>query len=171
MRQFIERHNRLCERLRDYNRFSSYLVLNQLMCVIPLNLICWHQLLFERLSLKIKIIYFIANISWVSYTLGFIFFSALLSLRLHSMCKRLAQIQWQLSGWIVRLRMKLKIMTYFERLSSDRKLGLTMGPFGAATIRAFYMVIYLLCYLDLIISNFKPFTDCGEIYPIFYINS
>ena len=140
VKDFIVNHNDLCSKLADYNHFWSHLVFIAFLCLIPINLIITHQFLFENNRLEFKIFSGFMIIVCHIFIFVFQFIAAVLSLRIHRSAKRLSQLQWKAMGWPYRLRFKIKILCYFERLASAKKIGITIGPLGAFTIPLFYKV-------------------------------
>jgi hypothetical protein len=66
---------------------------------------------------------------------------ASLSSKIHKTGKRLSRLQWKINGWPFRARTKIKILTTFERLSSDTKIGPSIGSLVVMTFPLFYRVI------------------------------
>ena len=68
------------------------------------------------------------------------FACAYMSKHIHRTAVPLSRLQWKFKG-IRYLLLKLKLMTYFERLSSTRKIGVTLGPTITLTMPIFSQVI------------------------------
>ena len=83
-----------------------------------------------------------AVILWTIFLFGLQYNFARLSLKIHSPCKPLARIQWRLNGWSILMSTKLKVMTYFERLSGTKKIGLTAGLTHVLTLPLYFMVTH-----------------------------
>ena len=83
-----------------------------------------------------------AVILWTIFVFGLQYIFARLSFKIHSPCKSLARIQWRLNEWSIRLSTKLKVMTYFERLSGPKKIGITAGSIHVLTLPLYFMVIH-----------------------------
>jgi hypothetical protein len=74
---------------------------------------------------------------------------ASLSSKIHKGAKRLSRFQWKINGWPFRTRTKIKILITFERLSSDRKIGFTIGSLAVMTFPLFYRVINIVLLIHL----------------------
>ena len=67
------------------------------------------------------------------------------------------------------MRFKLKLLMCFEKLSSDRKLGMSIGSLGVMTLPLFskvmfmFTLIYINCHFEL--------TDGYTLCPVFHIGS
>ena len=168
IKQFIEEHNDFCQLYNDYNKFWSKLYLAFVLTIIPLNLLWLHQFLFESLDTMNKIVIGLSSIMMCFVIVIVQFFIALLSSRIHKSTKLLARLQWRLNGWPFRLQTKLRLMTYFERLSSSRKVGLSIGPIIVLTYPVFYQVILLI--LDFKIM-FIIIPDDGQKYSVLHSGS
>ena len=140
IKQFIEEHNDFCHIFVDYNRFWSKVYFAFFFTLIPINLVLLHQILFEDIEWKIRLFLGFAAIilTLEVYIIQYIF--AYISYEIHKTTKLLARLQWRLKGWPFRLRIKLKLMTYFERLSSKRKIGFTIGSTIVLTFPIFLQV-------------------------------
>ena len=137
---FITEHNTYCVALTDYNRFWSKLVFAFLGSMFPCCFMLQHILLF----IKFKTIYVILiGIYSTIILIGFFslsFSCAYMSKHIHRTAVPLSRLQWRLKGIRYSL-LKLKLMTYFERLSSTRRIGVTLGPTIVLTIPIFFQVI------------------------------
>jgi hypothetical protein len=141
IKSFICEHKQICTQLFNYNQFWKKLYFSFTFTVIPINLCSLHQFLFEnqkfynRAALGFSIL----------IELIFIFFvqllAASLSSKIHKTGKRLSELQWRINGWPFRARTKIKILNTFERLSSNRKIGFTIGSLAVMTFPLFYRVI------------------------------
>ena len=141
IKHFIEEHNDFCQLFIDYNRFWSKLYYAFFFTMIPVNLVLLHQILFEDIEWKIRVFLgFLALLLLVEFYIIQYFF-AYISYEIHKTTKLLARLQWSLKGRPFRLRIKLKLMTYFERLSCKRKIDLTIGPTFVLTFPVLFQVI------------------------------
>ena len=140
VKQFIEEHNDFCQTFVVYNRFWCKLIFAFFFTLIPINLVLLHQILFEDIEWEIRLFLSFEAIllTLEVYIIQYIF--AFISYEIHKTTKLLARLQWRLKGWPFRLRIKLKLMTYFERLNSNRKMGFTIGPTVALTYPVFHQV-------------------------------
>ena len=164
--QFIEEHNEFCHTFLEYNRFWSKVYLVFLLTIFPNNLMMFHQVLFEQLQLNYRIIFTSMAILMILslYLLQFGF--AYICKQIHKTTKQLSQLQWRLNGWPFRLNNKIKLMSYFERLSSQRKIGLSLGPTVVLTFPVFHQVlnfymisffIYFYIFLQFIVRYIRYF--------------
>ena len=140
MKLFLEEHNQFCLAIYQYNRFFSEMYLLLLVTMIPLNMLGLHQLLFEDLDLSLgSYLAFLMAVLFVMF-IGLSYTATFISRRAHSMAVPLSQLQWRLHGWPFRLNNKIKLMTYFERLSDKKKIGFTIGPLITVTSPIFAKV-------------------------------
>ena len=141
IKRFIEEHNDFCRLFHLYNKFWSRVYLTFFLTLIPLNLIWLHTFFFEQIDQKFRI--FIGFTSFVLTLMIFIlqYSFAYISNQIHKNTKILSKLQWRLNGWPFRLQNKLKLMTYFERLSNTRKIGLSLGPTVVLTFPVFAQVL------------------------------
>ena len=141
VKQFIGEHNQLCIKVEEYNKFWNKLYFAFLLTIIPMNLMSFHQLFFEPLDFEYRL--FVAFSAFVMildlFAIQYCFASN--SNQIHKTTKLLARLQWRLNGWPFRLQTKLKLMSYFERLSHKKKIGFTIGPTIVLTFPVFYQVI------------------------------
>jgi hypothetical protein len=157
LKPFIYEHNRVCVQLSNYDKFWSKLYFYLVFTIIPINLCFLHQFLFEDIELHIKFLIGLTLIIQLSLIFIFQFIVASLSDKIHKSGKRLSRLQWGINGWPFRARIKIKLLTCFERLSSNRKIGFTIGSLTVMTYPLFYKVInfcfsYLFTYFQ--IQNF-----------------
>ena len=141
IKTFIEEHNEFCGIIADLNGLGGPLMFIFMFTLIPINLIWLHQLLFEDMAFHNRVFIGFTSMVWVSQIFTTLFGGAFFSKQMHLTTKKLAQLQWKLNGWPFRLRNKIKLMTYFERLSSKKKIGITIGPLTAITYPVFYVVL------------------------------
>ena len=140
LQQYIVYHNRYCTTLYEYNKFWCKIYLVAIVTLMPQNLIMMHQVFFENLPIKVKInmtgfiCFDIFIIVILQYSL------ATINREVHRMTVPLSKLQWKLNEQTFVLRPKIKLMCYFERLSSNRKIGITIGPFITLTIPIFSQV-------------------------------
>ncbi len=124
---------------------------------IDINLCFSHQFLFENIELHIQFLFGLTLIIQLSLIFIFQFIVASLSDKIHKSRKKLSTLQWGINGWPFRTRTKIKLLTRFERLSSNRKIVFTIGSLTVMTYPLFYKVInycfsYLFTYFQ--IQNF-----------------
>jgi hypothetical protein len=133
-------HNGICEQISNMNKISKSLYFTIIFVMIPINLLLLHQYLFEDLKFYIKIIsLFIIIIQ----SMGIFFFQfnlASCSASMHKSVKILAKLQWEINGWPFRTRTKIKVLTCFERLSSNKKIGFSIGSLAVMAFPLFYRV-------------------------------
>ena len=136
---FIVEHNSYCVAVADYNKFWNKLFFAFLVIMFPCCFMLQHIVLFT----KIKTILYIFGIASTIIIMVFsclAFGCAYMSKHIHRTAVPLSRLQWRLKGIRYRL-FKLKLMTYFERLSSTRRMGVTLGPTITLTIPIFSQVI------------------------------
>ena len=108
---------------------------------MPQNLLMMHQVFFENLPTKVKIIMSGFVIFYTFFIVILQYSLASISREVHKMTVPLSKLQWKLRnnnmGQPFALRPKIKLMCYFERLSSNRKIGITIGPTIALTMPIF----------------------------------
>ena len=166
---FIVEHIEFCKTLDEITRFWSKLYFAFILTQIPVNLVSFHQFFFE--SLNYNYMLFIGFSSFVQILDLFLiqYCFAYTSNQIHKTTKLLARLQWRLKGSPFQLRNKIKLMTYFERLNSNQKIGITLGPTIALTFPVFAQVFrYQESILKLIIAFI---IDCRQIYSLFYSHS
>ena len=172
VKQFIEEHNQFCQTLLEFNRFWSKIYISFMLLIFPINLMLLHQLILEQVDLSYRIILAFTSIV---LTLDFYLIQyclANISTKIHKMTKILARLQWRLNRWPFRLNNKIKLMTYFERLSSDRKIGITIGPTVVLTVQVFNQVLILKNKIFLIIFFIDyHFIGYRSILSLFYSHS
>ncbi|XP_054165675.1 cholinesterase-like [Oppia nitens] len=119
---FIDQHNQCCQLLVNINKMIAKWKFAELFCLMPFNLLCWHQVLFEdSIVVGIKMVIVFIALGDMFYIFGHNFVMAYLSKQMHLMAKPLPTIQWRLKRWPFGARFKLQVMIYFERLSSNSK--------------------------------------------------
>ena len=139
--KYMIEHNRLCIKLNKSNQFWKNTWLLLFLTCIPCTLTILHQVLFEELDSKILKLIFITVILIFYSILFFVqFFLASLSTKIHKMCKTLSRIQWNLNSKQIDLRFKLKVMTYFERLTAKKRIGIAMSSLTVFTFQLFAAV-------------------------------
>ena len=128
VKTFTEEHNRFCTHINAINQFWKYLFLTVLVTIIPINLIMMQQLLFEDISLQLRLL-FVVSLFWnFALLFGVQYFFASVSVKIHIMYAKLSRLQWCLNGYPFRMRIKMKLIMCFERLSSTKhRIGITMG--------------------------------------------
>ncbi len=133
-------HNGICEEISDMNKITNKLYFAVVFVMIPINLLLLHQYLFEDLKFYIKIIaLFLIIVQSIAIFL-FQFYFASISSSMYKPRQNLLKLQWKINGWPFRTRTKIKLLTCFERLSSDRKIGLSIGSLAVMTFPLFYRV-------------------------------
>ncbi len=138
----ITEQNRICEQLISYNKFWSKLYIVFIMTIIPMNLRLLQEFLFEVLKLYVKILVGFPII--IQFILIFQFLLVSLSNKIHRYGKKLSQLQWGINGWPFGARTKIKLLICFERLSTNRKIGFSIGSLAVMTFPMFYKVMVWL---------------------------
>ena len=139
IKQLIGEHNEFCEKLFIYNKFLSKIYFAIILNMIPMSLLILQQVLFEDLEYKAYLLMVFMLVTWIVEMSFYQYYYALLSLKIHKTRKHLPQLQWRINGCPFRvvLRNKLQLMAYFERLNSNNKIGLTIGPTIVLTLPVF----------------------------------
>jgi hypothetical protein len=133
-------HNELCSEIHNHNKITKTLYFYVIFNNIPINLFVLHQYLFEDLKFYVQIIVlFVITIQSLVIFL-FQYYFASLSASIHKPLKILSRLQWNLNGWPFRMRTKIKLLTCFERLSSNRKVGFSIGSIAVMTFPLFSQV-------------------------------
>ena len=140
IKTFIDEHNEFCVIISDMNWVLGNMLLINTFTLIPVNLIWLHQFFFEDLKLITRVFVGFTSLVWMLQIFIGLLVGAFLSKQMHLVTKKLAQLQWRLNGWPFRLNNKIKLMTYFERLSSAKKLGASIGPLMTITYPVFHLV-------------------------------
>ena len=135
--RFLEEHNYLCDQIKSLSDYWKNLWLMFQLSLFPFTLVLLHQIIFEDIEIQIKMVFVLANIAIYSSIFGTQCFLASISEKVHKMCKILSRIQWTLSSQQIDLRFKLKVLTYFERLSSSRRIGFSIGSLTVVTFPLF----------------------------------
>ena len=138
--KYITDHDAFCNTIQKFNNFFKDLYLVFIITVFPVSLIVLHSVLFEELLYFLRLFYVVTLVFVFVCLVGIQFLLASNSTRTHKMCKKLSRLQWRINGDVFRIRFKLKLLQCFERLSSDRKLGASIGPLGVMTFPLFYKV-------------------------------
>ena len=136
-------HNTFCTTLHLYNKFWSKLYLAFVLMLLPTNLMWMQQFFFEQLEPVARIFIGFTISVWLLQIFFIQLAFARMSQQSHKTVKMLSKIQWRLNGWPFRLNNKIKLMTYFERLSSNRKIGVTIGPTIVLTLPVFAQVLFI----------------------------
>ena len=142
--QYIEQHNRYCTHIWTINELFKIIYLAFLIAYIPINLLLLHQVLFQSLTITIRLLLIscIFGNDFILFGLQYEF--ALLSAKVHKMCSKVSRLQWSLNGYPFRMRTKLKILMCFERLSAKDKIGIAVAN-NTMTLTLFSMVsIFIL---------------------------
>ena len=135
--RFTIEHNSLCFKVKKFSAISKNIYLAALLFQCPTTLIMLHLVLFESIDYFMRITYIIALID--SYAILFVlqYFIASLPHKMHRQCKLLARIQWLFNETNSSVGFKFKIQTYFERLSSDKRIGFSIGSLVVITFPLF----------------------------------
>ena len=136
--QFMCDHNTYCIYLTQFNRQLCKLCM-AVLTLIPLNLMIMHQIFFEDMELSWQLFLTFIMIIFQLVLFGNYYVFGYLSKQIHRMAVPLSQTQWRLRRPHIRLRNKIKLMTYFERLSNTR-IGITIGPTITLTLPVFAQV-------------------------------
>ena len=137
---YITEHHNICKTFNKFNNCWKRLYLTFFLTIVPVSLTFLHQLLFENIIVTVRMIYVIALIGIYNVLFLINYLLGLYSLRLHKMCKKLPRLQWHINVWPFRMRFKLKLLMCFERLSSNRKLGVNIGSYAVMTFPTFSKV-------------------------------
>ena len=132
----IEHHN-LCCKVNKFGKFWKEIYLAGILAECPTTLFILHLLLFETIDYYMTIMYVIILIDAFVILIVLQYFFASLSHKMHKQCKLLARIQWLFNRNNSNLRFKLKIQTYFERLSSKKRIGFSIGTLVVITFPLF----------------------------------
>ena len=128
VKAFTEEHNQYCTHIIAVNQFWKYAYLIFLVTMLPINLTILHQLLFEDISLQLRLFFVVCIIVTDILLFGVQYCFALYSIKIHSMYAKLSRLQWCLNGYPFRTRLKWKLIMCFERLTSAKhRIGFTMG--------------------------------------------
>ena len=151
-RKFIMLHNHFSTIIYKINFLYSRLLFFWLLLCMPPNLINIQLLFFENTDLAIKFLF-----AWLAfYTSLFmillLYLMAYLSKESHRTTIHLSRLQWRINGQPFGLRHKIKLMSYFERLSSNKKIGITIGPTVTLTMNLFSQVLFR--YENIFINNY-----------------
>ena len=130
VRQFTEQHNRFCLHIWTLNVVINKFYMAFLLTTMPINLLAQHQVLFESLKVHIKLGFILGIFLNDCCLFGLQAAYALVSKKIHLMNLKLSRLQWSLNGYPFRMRIKIKLLMCFERMSAKRKIGITMA--GAA---------------------------------------
>ena len=140
---YIDSHHNYCTHLIILNNYWHNLYLAFIFTSLPMNLTLKHQLLFESIPLQVRFFYLICSLLDDTLLFGIQYYFAAFSLKIHKVCVKLSRLQWSLNGYPFRMRIKMKLLMCFERLSSTHKFGVKMGPV-VMTFALFSMVILFL---------------------------
>lgn len=155
--KFMDDHNDFCRLTYEYNRFWSKIYFIIFFTMLPISLIMIHTIFFEQTDLGHKLLFTISTLMIVINCFAIQFILAYMSKQIHKGTKDLARLQWYLKGWPFRVNNKLKLMTYFERLSANKKIGLTLGPTVTVTFNVFAQVFHSINdnYLGNLLNSFQ----------------
>ena len=141
LRQFMSDHNEICRLFFIYNRFWSKPYFTLILTMIPVSLISLHTIFFEEIDEHVEFFMTLITILLVMSLFMLQYLYAYITKKVHKNTKLFAKLQWKLKGWPFRLATKLKLMAYFERLSANKKIGLTLGPTVTLTFPVFSQVL------------------------------
>jgi len=133
-------HNNLCLEIHNHNKITKRLYFYIIFNVMPTNLIVLHQYLFEDIKFYVQIVYLLIITMQLLAIFVFQYNFASLSTSIHKSSKILSRLQWKLNGCPFRMRTKIQLLIYFERLSSDRKIGFSIGSLAVMTFPLFSKV-------------------------------
>lgn len=135
--KYMSDHNHLCTKAKKLSNFWMNLYLVMVGTLFPLTLILWHQVLFERIDLILRILYVFSTFVCYTALFGIQYFLASFSAKMHKMFKKLFRFQLVLKSTTTGLGFKIKLLQYFERLSSKRKIGFSIGSVTVITFPLF----------------------------------
>jgi len=142
VKSFIFEHNQICVQISSFNKFWKKLYLIFVFTVIPMSLCFLHQFLSEEIELFVR--FYIGFAVLVEFVVIFFFqfMIASISSSMHKSVNNLSRLQWAMNGWLFRTRTKIKLLACFERMSSKRKIGFSIGSLAVMTFPLFYKVIF-----------------------------
>ena len=152
IRKFIILHNHYSTILNKLNFLYSRLLLLCLLLYMPPNLIVIHLVLFENTDIVTKYVFAYTAFYTSIIMIILLYVGANLSKEAHRTTIHLSRLQWRINGQPFGLRHKIKLMSYFERLSSNRKIGITIGPTVTLTMNIFSQVLFQ--YKNIFTNNF-----------------
>ena len=174
IKRFNEEHNRFIMQLWNYNKYWKHLYLIFIMLGFPGNLVIMHQILFESMELHIRVFLVLSILLNDGILFGLQLIYALFSKKVHKMCSNLSRLQWRVNGFPFRMRTKIKLLVSFERLSSKKKIGITIGGV-VMTFQIFYLVSRIISNQNqnimFIIKSLYFNEVCGQVYKIFHPGS
>ena len=150
IKRFNEEHNRFIKQLWNYNQYWRQIYLVFVVLAIPSNQIMKHQIIFESMELHIRVFFSLILILNDGVLFGLQLSYASFSKKVHKMCSNLSRLQWKVNGYPFRMRMKIKLMVSFERLSSNKMIGVTMG--GIVLTFPFFYLVRPFLYLTIILT-------------------
>jgi hypothetical protein len=138
-----------------------------------MNICFTHQFLFGSLGLYVQFFFGLTVFIELIVIFLFQFLTASVSTKIHKSEKYLARIQRNITKRsLFCLRIKFKLLTYFERLRSNRKIGLAIGSVAVMTLPLFYRVMKinnLILNVIKVLKNFLLYIVSGSVYQIFFI--
>ena len=137
---FIIQHNNFCNVYQQIFKLISKAIFEYYLTIMPISLILIHQVFFEKLPIEYRLIYILDIVIIFYITIVCQYIYAHLSRLTHRTAVPMSRFQWRIKGLPFGLRHKIKVMSYFERLSSNRKIGVTIGPTITLTIPVFSQV-------------------------------
>ena len=142
--RYIVEHNSLCNRVKNSSQFWHNIYLALVLTITPSSLILLHLAIFEKVDPFLRIAFIGSLISCYFFLVVLQYFFSSLSHKMHRLCNHLSRIQWRFIQTNINninnnynLRLKLKLQTYFERLSSDRRIGFSIGSLTVITYPLF----------------------------------
>jgi hypothetical protein len=142
VKSLIAEHNQICVQISNSNKFWKQIYLNFVLIAIPMNICFTHQFLFESFELYVQFYFGLTVFLELIVIFLFQYLTASVSTKIHKSAKYLARIQRNITKRsLFCLRIKLKLLIYFERLRSNRKIGFAIGSLAVMTLPLFYRVI------------------------------
>ena len=160
--RFTIEHNNVCCKMSKFSRFWKDIYLAAIFILCPITLIILHLVLFESMNIFITIMYVIILIDSYAALIVVQYVVASISHKMHKQCKLLARIQWLFDRNNSSLRFKLKTQTYFERLSSKKRIGFSIGTLVVITFPLFVLkfniksMVTNFSYILLILTSIFP---------------
>ena len=137
--RFNREHNHFVSQIWSFNNYWENLYLLFVVTAFPINLFSMHQIIFERIELFLRLFFVILLLFHDMIFFGLQLSLASFSKKIHKMGSNLSRLQWKVNGNPYRMRTKLKLLITFEKLSSKKKLGISLG-YVIMTFPLFYKV-------------------------------
>ncbi len=142
VKSLIAEHNQICVQISNLNKFWNKIYFNLVLIIIPINVCFTHQFLFGSLELYVQFYFGLTVFIELIVIFLFQFLTASVSTEIHKSEKYLARIQRNITKRsLFCIRIKFKLLTYFERLRSNRKIGFAIGSVAVMTLPLFYRVM------------------------------